>query len=86
MALLNLRTTPVDNRLPSPAEMLLGRQVASILPTRQTNIDQEVKDQLEGRGERAKEHYDANDAIHSFSPYTFYGQLYWVDQLTKMYI
>ena len=28
--LLNIRATPVNNRMPSPAKMLLGRQIASI--------------------------------------------------------
>ena len=33
LALLNLRATPVDSRLPSPAEMLLGRPVRTLLFT-----------------------------------------------------
>ena len=34
LALLNIRATPVDANLPSPAEMLLGRPLATILPSR----------------------------------------------------
>ena len=83
MALLNLRATPVDNRMPSPAEMLLGRQVASILPTRQTDIDQGVKDQLEGRRDKAKEHYDHTARDQQLAP-LYPGQGVRIqDQVTK---
>ena len=34
LALLNIRATPVDANLPSPAEMLLGRPLATLLPSR----------------------------------------------------
>ena len=34
MVLMNIRATPVDGNLPSPAEMLLGKPVTSLLPNR----------------------------------------------------
>ena len=37
LALLNIRVTPVDANLPSPAEMLLGRLLATLLPSRIVN-------------------------------------------------
>ena len=33
LALLNIRATPVDPKLPSPAEILLGRPLATLLPS-----------------------------------------------------
>jgi hypothetical protein len=35
MALLCLRSTPIDNRTPSPAELLYGRKIRSNLPVQQ---------------------------------------------------
>ena len=34
LAMLNLRATPVDSKLPSPAEMLMGRPITTLLPSR----------------------------------------------------
>ena len=42
-ALLNIRATPVDNKMPSPAEMLLVRQIATLLPAHQHSIDDNTK-------------------------------------------
>lgn len=33
MALLQIRATPIDSKLPSPAELLLGRTVTTFLPS-----------------------------------------------------
>ena len=32
--MLNLRATPVDSKLPSPADMLMGRPITTLLPSR----------------------------------------------------
>ena len=34
LAMLDLRATPVDSKLPSPAEMLMGRPITTLLPSR----------------------------------------------------
>ena len=34
LTLLNLRATPIDTGLPSPAEMIFGRPIATLLPQR----------------------------------------------------
>ena len=56
-ALLNLRITPVDNSLPSPAEMMFGRQLSSKLPTRQ-NVNSDVVSQLQERSNRSRDNYN----------------------------
>ena len=33
LAMLDLRATPVDSKLPSPAEMLMGRPITTLLPS-----------------------------------------------------
>ena len=59
-ALLCLRTTPIDSSLPSPAELLFGRQLRDNLPRkmkRNTNSDN-VADQLHRRQHLQKQHHD----------------------------
>uniref|UniRef100_A0A8C9SGK0 Gypsy retrotransposon integrase-like protein 1 n=1 Tax=Scleropages formosus TaxID=113540 RepID=A0A8C9SGK0_SCLFO len=59
-ALLNIRATPVDNKLPSPAEMLFGRTIATLLPSRKGDADDNVKHRLMQRNETMKHQYDAH--------------------------
>lgn len=60
LALLSLRTTPIDNILPSPAELLFNRKVRSQIPhiTRHTIKSEGTKQHLEQRQAVQKTYYD----------------------------
>ena len=49
LALLNIRATPVDANLPSPAEMLLGRPLATLLPSRSEPGVEKHRDRMQER-------------------------------------
>ena len=51
LALLNVRATPIDTRLPSPAELLLGTPLVTLLPSRGELGDENVREHLEKRNE-----------------------------------
>ncbi|XP_031549328.1 uncharacterized protein K02A2.6-like [Actinia tenebrosa] len=62
MALLCLRSTPIDSKLPSPSELLLGRKLQDNLPrsiTRNQN-NEEIIERLKKRQELQKHYYDRN--------------------------
>ena len=60
LAMLNLRATPVDSKLPSPAEMLFGHPIATLLPSRVAPRAeyQQYKVQLDERRQTMKTSYD----------------------------
>jgi hypothetical protein len=62
LAMLNLRATPVDSNLPSPAEMLMGRPIRTALPSyhhpRTLQKDQEISNSLQKRKEKMKTDHD----------------------------
>ena len=60
MALLCLRTTPIDHRLPSPAELLLGRAIQDNLPRKipRDALNEVVAPRLEERQEMQKFYHD----------------------------
>ena len=60
MALLCLRTTPIDHKLPSPAELLLGRVIQDNLPRKITRdaSSEVVTPRLEERQELQKFYHD----------------------------
>ena len=61
LALLCIRTTPVDNQLPSPAELLFNRKIRSNLPTQiqNNNPDKDkIADRLQSRQSNQKAHFD----------------------------
>ena len=58
LAMLCLRTTPVDHNLPSPSELLNGRQYKSNLPTVSTRPNGEVNTYLQQRQHNEKTYYD----------------------------
>lgn len=61
-AILALRTTPIDNKLPSPARILFGRQIEDSLPRkiqRQQNAE-EIQTYLQQRQETQKFYHDKN--------------------------
>ena len=60
MALLCLRTTPIDHKLPSPAELLLGRAIQDNLPRKipRDTLNAAVALRLEERQELPKFYHD----------------------------
>ena len=69
MALLCIRTTPVDSNVPSPGELLFGRKLQGNLPVRIPNRDHrrdEVYARLVEKQQKQKNYYDqhARDLSH----------------------
>ena len=64
-ALLCLRATPINNKVPSPAELLLGRQIQDNLPRKiQTNqIHDDVIHRLQERQAQQKYYYDKHTTV-----------------------
>uniref|UniRef100_A0A8C7WXQ6 Gypsy retrotransposon integrase-like protein 1 n=1 Tax=Oryzias sinensis TaxID=183150 RepID=A0A8C7WXQ6_9TELE len=60
MALLQIRATPIDSKLPSPAELIFGRPVTTLLPSRTDPGKEEHRLHLEQRTANMKEHHDRN--------------------------
>ena len=62
--LLNIRATPLDSELPSPAEMMLGRSIATMLPSRGEPGKEEHRKHLQKRNSIMKEHHDKSAKSH----------------------
>ena len=60
IAMMNIRTTPIDAKLPSPVEMLLGRPIATLLPSRVAAHQDyhQYKEQMEYRQQVMKYNFD----------------------------
>ena len=60
MALLCLRTTPIDHMLPSPAELLFNRKFLSNLPMRRNDPSnkEEIRSRLKERQVKQKHYHD----------------------------
>ena len=60
LAMLDLRATPVDSKLPSPAEMLMGRPITTLLPSRTSPSPVTVaqRQHLDRRQSTMKSNYD----------------------------
>ena len=61
MALLCIRTTPIDHKLPTPAELLYGRKLKSNLPIKITNTYHDadgVAERLKERQDKQRGYYD----------------------------
>ena len=65
IALLCLRSTPIDSKLPSPAELLLGRQIQDNLPRKIQNnhSSDEVIHRLQERQASQKFYYDQHTHV-----------------------
>lgn len=58
VALLQVRATPIDSKLPSPAELIFGRPVTTLLPSRGDPGREEHRLHLGQRTADMKEHHD----------------------------
>ena len=61
LALLSLRSTPLDNNLPSPAELLNNRKYRTTLPSINnisSAVNEEVRRQLKARQQTSKHYFD----------------------------
>ncbi|XP_038046793.1 uncharacterized protein K02A2.6-like [Patiria miniata] len=70
-ALLNLRATPIDSKLPSPAEILFGRPPCTSLPSRRPYTEarhEEMKDAHDKRRDRMKADYDRRYSANELPP------------------
>ena len=58
--MLDLRATPVDSKLPSPADMLMGRPITTLLPSRTSPSPVTVaqRQHLDRRQSTMKSNYD----------------------------
>ena len=57
-ALLNIRATPFDAKLPSLAEMLLGRPLATLLTSRSEPGMEKLRDRMQERQTEMKDQHD----------------------------
>lgn len=70
LALLSLRTTPVDTDMPSPDELLQGRKMRNTLPAKTDGLSplqSEVYEKLIARQNRQKENFD-NRGVKELPP------------------
>ena len=58
MALLSLRNTPIDNIIPSPAELLQSRKMRGNVPVKINASDDKVQNRLSERQEKQKMYHD----------------------------
>ena len=85
MALMCLRATPIDDHLPSPAELLMGRKIQTCLPTRIRSAPDHsaVKQRLQERQSIQKNQFD----VHSkeLAPLVT-GQKIWLQESAGKWI
>lgn len=63
MALLCLRTTPLDNHLPSPAEILYNRKIRIRIPTlldKNTVRDNQIREQMSINSRKQQQYFNRN--------------------------
>ena len=58
LALLNTRATPVDAKLPSPAEMLMGRPLTTLLPSSSEPGTEKHRDRMQERQTTMKDQHN----------------------------
>ena len=69
-ALLHVRATPIDAKLPSPAELLTKRQITTSLASHPNNMsDETIKNRLEERSASMKKYYDRNARKKTYHHY-----------------
>ena len=63
MALLCLRTTPLDNHLPSPAEILCNRKIRTMIPTlldKNTVRDNQIRERMSTKSRKQQQYFNRN--------------------------
>ena len=73
LTLLNLRATPIDTGLPSPAEMIFGRPIPTMLPQRGMPAPIEQRERFAQQQANMKTHHDQSSR-HVDLPPLFKGQ------------
>ena len=73
LALLNIRATPVDATLPSPAEVLLGRPFATLLPGRSEPSMEQHCDRMQERHTEVMVQHDKTSGMEDL-PSLYTGQ------------
>lgn len=68
LALLNIRATPVDHELPSPAEMLLGQPLATLLPSRTEPGLEKHRERMQERQIAMKKQHDKTSRKRDLPP------------------
>jgi hypothetical protein len=58
IALLNLRATPTDNKIPSPAELLMNRKLSTFLPHREEEKKTSIREDMQNKKIDAKTYHD----------------------------
>ena len=73
LTLLNLRATPIDTGLPSPAEMIFGKPIATMLPQRGMPAPIEQSERFAQQQANMKTHHDQSSR-HVDLPPLYKGQ------------
>ena len=73
ITLLNLRATPIDTGLPSPAEMIFGRPIPTMLPQRGIPAPIEQRERFAQQQTNMKTHHDQSSR-HVDVPHLYKGQ------------
>ena len=63
IALLCLRTTPLDNHLPSPAEILYNRKIRTMIPTlldKNTVRDNQIRERMSTKSKKQQQYFNRN--------------------------
>ena len=71
LALLHWRATPVSAKIPSPAQMLMGRRIKSTIISKVENSlpeKEEIRNQLIQRQQAQKMHFDRHALKHDLPP------------------
>lgn len=68
VAMLYLRATPNDAKLPSPAEILLSRPLTTLLPSRHEPTSKHYQEHMEERKEKITKHHNATSRDRPLPP------------------
>ena len=67
-ALLIIRATPIDSKVPSPAELLLGRPIATQLPQHEDISTEEHRERLQKQNHNMSKYHDQTSRKSELQP------------------